>query len=166
MLNQNKKISFIPYCTEDQSLYNELVFDINVMRYITERAETPSEAKDNFEKIIHYNQINHDVTGYYKIMAGETYIGFGKLSWTDKKEIEIGYMILPNYWGNGYASKFVRDQLHKIQTSPQLEKVPVLAIIDPNNLASKKILLKNGFTSVWKGIEEGLPSEHLYWRAK
>lgn len=165
-MTNNTELSYLPYGSMDQSLYTQLVFDINVMRYITEKAETPSEAKENFEKIIHYNQNNHDITGYYKIMSEQTYIGFGKLSWTDKQEIEIGYMILPNYWGKGYASKFIKDQLHKIQTSPQLEKVPVLAIIDPNNLASKKILLKNGFTSVWKGIEEGLPSEHLYWRAK
>lgn len=162
----SKFLSYVPYTPEDQALYNELVFDINVMHYITEKAETPSEAKESFEKIIDYNQKNHDLTGYYKIMFDQTYVGFGKLSWTDTKEIEIGYMILPHYWRNGYASNFVKDQLNKIQKTPKFSKVPVLAIIDPNNLASKKILIKNGFSSTWQGTEDGLPTEYLYWQSK
>ncbi|OJG75594.1 hypothetical protein RV12_GL001397 [Enterococcus quebecensis] len=133
------------------------------MRYITEKAETETEATENFKKILAYNASHNDQTGYYKIVDQETFIGFGKLSWDENHKIEIGYMVLPKHWGKGYATQIISTLLNLVKQSTVLSQHTVYAIIDPSNGASKHLLKKYHFTSVWQGIEDGLPSEHLIW---
>ncbi|MBM7688862.1 GNAT family N-acetyltransferase [Enterococcus ureilyticus] len=163
-MSNNKKLTFEFYQKNDQILYSILTQDIRVMRYITEKAESETEVVDNFKKILHYNATHNDQTGYYKIFDQETYIGFGKLSWDDEDKIEIGYMILPEKWGKGYATLVIAHFLDWIKRSRSLSQFTVYAIIDPKNSASKHLLEKHAFVSVWQGIEDGLPSEHLIWQ--
>ncbi|OJG92844.1 hypothetical protein RV15_GL002789 [Enterococcus silesiacus] len=134
------------------------------MRYITEKAESEVEAAENFEKILAYNTTHTDQTGYYKIFDQDTYIGFGKLSWDEENKIEIGYMLLPEQWGQGYATQIIARLLNLIKQSERLSQATTYAIIDPKNGASKHLLEKNHFVSVWQGIEAGLLSEHLIWQ--
>ncbi|MEI5991455.1 GNAT family N-acetyltransferase [Enterococcus crotali] len=162
----NKNLTFEFYQKNDQQLYSMLTKDIRVMRYITEKAESEVEATKNFEKILAYNMTHTDQTGYYKIFDEETYIGFGKLSWDDKNKIELGYMLLPEHWGQGHASQLISALLDRVTQSETLSQATVYAIIDPKNGASKHLLEKNNFVSVWQGIEDGLPSEHLVWQSE
>ena len=37
----------------------------------------------------------------------------------------------------------------------------IIAVIDPDNIASRKLLEKFNFESYWKGIENDLPTEKL-----
>jgi RimJ/RimL family protein N-acetyltransferase len=64
----------------------------------------------------------------------------------DKKtEIEIGYHILPEYWGNGYATEAAqkfRDFAFENDVSKSL-----ISIIDIGNIASQKVAEKNGMTN-------------------
>lgn len=52
-------------------------------------------------------------------------------------------MLMPDYWEKGYGSEIVRELLKKVEGAKGIYKV--IAITDPDNLASKKILLNNGF---------------------
>lgn len=164
-MSNNKKLNFEFYQKNDQSLYSVLTQDIRVMHYITEKAETEAEVIENFKKILHYNATHNDGTGYYKIFDQKTYIGFGKLSWDQENKIEIGYMLLPEQWGKGYATLVIAHFLEQIKCSKNLAQFTVYAIIDPKNGASKHLLEKHDFISVWQGIEDGLPSEHLVWQS-
>ncbi len=56
---------------------------------------------------------------------------------------EIGYMILPEYQNKGYITEAIQTLLNYGFTKMGLHSVE--AIIDPRNLASEKVLLKNGF---------------------
>lgn len=159
-----KPLTFDFYQENDQQLYSILTQDIRVMRYITEKAEPENEVIENFKKILAYNASHNDQTGYYKIFDQDIYIGFGKLSWDEESKIEIGYMILPEHWGKGYATKIIAHLLNLVRQSEPLSQTTLYAIIDPKNGASKHLLEKNHFVSVWQGIEEGLPSEHLVWQ--
>ena len=73
-------------------------------------------------------------------------------------EAEIGYMILPKYWGRGYGTG-VANQLIEIASLLGLEKIQ--AIIDPENVASRKILSNQGFISEIVCEIDGLPGEIL-----
>lgn len=162
-MSNRKNITLDFYQKNDQKLYSILTKDIRVMRYITEKAEPESETVESFKKILAYNATHTDQTGYYKIFDQDTYIGFGKLSWDEENKLEIGYMLLPEYWGQGYANQTIAALLSLIKQSEILSQVTVYAIIDPKNGASKHLLEKYHFVSVWQGMEEGLPSEHLVW---
>ncbi|MEX0274380.1 MAG: GNAT family N-acetyltransferase [Flavobacteriaceae bacterium] len=62
----------------------------------------------------------------------------------DLTELEIGYSILPEYWGQGYASEAAiacRQYAQKNELAKSL-----ISIIHVDNLPSKKVALKNGMT--------------------
>ena len=56
---------------------------------------------------------------------------------------EIGYMILPEYEGKGYVTEAVKTMLNYAFNSVGFHSVD--AVIDPDNIGSEKVLLKNGF---------------------
>jgi [ribosomal protein S5]-alanine N-acetyltransferase len=62
-----------------------------------------------------------------------------------KKEIEIGYHILPKYWGHGYATeaaKKFRDYAFENKISDSL-----ISVIDIRNKASQNVAKKIGMTN-------------------
>ena len=71
---------------------------------------------------------------------------------------EIGYMSLPEYNGKGYITEAIKavvaygfDQMH-------LHSIE--AVIDPDNIASERVLQKNGF------VKEAHILENEYWDGK
>lgn len=62
----------------------------------------------------------------------------------DQKTAELGYRIGENYTNLGYASEAVRLVLDKAFNNYGLNKI--IAGTATDNLASKRVLLKNGFT--------------------
>ena len=60
-------------------------------------------------------------------------------------EIEIGYFLKRSAWGNGYATEAVERILRfAFEDSPLGE---VVAVIDPRNQSSRRVLEKIGFMS-------------------
>lgn len=60
----------------------------------------------------------------------------------EKEEIEIGYSLLPKYWGRGYATEaamFFRDFGFKHENLNH-----IISIIDVRNIASQEVATKNG----------------------
>ncbi|MEE4684390.1 GNAT family N-acetyltransferase [Pseudomonas alliivorans] len=58
-------------------------------------------------------------------------------------EVEIGYRLAPSYWGRGLASEAALVTLrHGFQT---LQLASVIAIVQPENIASVRVLHKAGF---------------------
>jgi ribosomal-protein-alanine N-acetyltransferase len=56
---------------------------------------------------------------------------------------EIGYMLLPEYHGRGIISEAIKETLNYGFKKMKLHSVE--AIIDPENLASERVLQKSGF---------------------
>ncbi|PWA06239.1 GNAT family N-acetyltransferase [Flavobacterium psychrotolerans] len=56
---------------------------------------------------------------------------------------EIGYMLLPEFHGKGIITEAIREVVNYGFHKMQLHSIE--AIIDPENTASEKVLLKNGF---------------------
>jgi RimJ/RimL family protein N-acetyltransferase len=86
-------------------------------------------------------------------------LGFAKLEIKkgNRNEAELGYMLLPEFWGKGFGDEIAKHLLEVAILDPDLKRV--YAITDPDNIASRKILLKNGFISEEVGKIDGLPSE-------
>ena len=94
------------------------------------------------------NNKNYEDFGYFKVFKKDTknFIGLGAIILNnDFSEAEIEYMLIPDYWRKGYGSEIVRNLLKKAEDTKRIHKV--IAITDPNNFVSKKILFNNGFTS-------------------
>lgn len=158
----NLKFKLERFSENDFPNYFELVNDEKVMEMITERSLELEEAKKDFGKLIENNKLDENF-GSYKILNIETneFLGFAKLEIEniESSEAEIGYMILPKYWGKGIAGKIGKQLIEKAKTQKSIQSL--FAIIDPKNLASRKILTNNGFISKEFKDFDGLPGEIL-----
>ena len=146
----------------DLPLHFQLVRNEKVMKMITGKPMNKSEAKEKFTKILQCNNL-HPELGYFKITETQmgNFIVVAKLEIKEKDstEAEIGYLILPEFWGKGIVSKVAKRLLEIAKSKHQLKKV--FAIIDPENIASRKILEKNGFQSKEFKDFDGQPGEVL-----
>ena len=59
------------------------------------------------------------------------------------EDVDVGYAFLPRFWGKGYASEAVNGTLKFAKSSARLTRV--VAIVDPNNQGSIRVLEKAGF---------------------
>lgn len=127
---------------------------------ITERSIPYDEAKEKFNHIVKRNE-RHQIFGTYKIYNdNREFIGLGSLRLNEDVEdvAELGYMLLPKYWGKGYGSRIAEALIYMAEKT----KVRRLtAIIDPINIRSRKILIKHGFHSEKLCEINGLPGEIL-----
>lgn len=157
------RIYFKKFISEDDFQYfSKLVFNEKVMVMNFGRVFTMDEAKKYYKYLLENNK-THDDFGNFKVLETSTnnFIGMcAIIISSDFKESEIEYMLLPEYWGKGYGSEIVDNLLNMIEETKSIEKVT--AITDPNNLGSRKILLKNGFVSckVYK-IDDGSLAERF-----
>ena len=91
-------------------------------------------------------QENHDV--YMHLIRDAQGIMVGRINLSvlekDRKTAELGYRIGENVTNLGYASEAVKLVLEKAFTTYGLHKI--IAGTARDNLASQKVLLKNGFT--------------------
>jgi ribosomal-protein-alanine N-acetyltransferase len=77
---------------------------------------------------------------------------------TENYRAEIGYMILPQYHGKGIAAEAIKAVVEYGFEEMQLHSIE--AIIDPENQASEKVLLKSGF------VKEAHIKENEYYNGK
>ena len=71
---------------------------------------------------------------------------------------EIGYMLLPEYHGQGIISEAIKEVVNYGFEMMKLHSIE--AIIDPENLASEKVLQKNGF------VKEAHLKENEYYEGR
>lgn len=155
------QLIFKKFKATDFNDYFQLVSNEQVMAQITERAIPLEEAQVNYQKLLERNE-KYEIYGSYKVYNCETdeFIGLGHVTLNEHniEEAEIGYMILPEYWGKGYGG-VIAKQLIELAKRTNLNILK--AIIDPENIPSRKILIKQGFISEEICEIEGLPGEVL-----
>ncbi|MDY4948463.1 MAG: GNAT family N-acetyltransferase [Clostridium cadaveris] len=81
------------------------------------------------------------------------------LSNDDLTEAEIEYMLLPDYWRQGYGSEITTKLLKIARESDSIQTL--VANVKPDNIGSKTILLKTGFAhcKFFENLDNGSPVE-------
>ena len=133
------------------------------MKYIPRPlAKTKEDALEHItmieDKIVNNTGINWGITikGNPKIIG---IIGHYKIS-PENHRAEIGYMLLPETNGNGYITEAIKSVV--AYGFEQLNLHSIEAIIDPENIASERVLQKNGFVKEAHILENEL-WEGKYW---
>ena len=156
------KVKLEKFTKSDFDQYFQLVNNEKVMEMITERAIGLEEAKRDFKKLIVNNELQPKL-GNFKILNPETgeFLGLAKLEIKESgsEEAELGYMVLPQYWGKGIAGTVGKELIELGKEKTSIKRI--FAIIDPKNIPSRKILIKNGFYSKEFKNFDGLPGEIL-----
>jgi RimJ/RimL family protein N-acetyltransferase/plasmid stabilization system protein ParE len=132
------------FTKEDAEAFYLLNSNPDVMHYI--RLVKNRQACNEFllENINLYQQ--GSVIGRYAVIKKATGNCMGTFSFlymSTEDGYHIGYALLPNYWGKGFAQQLVRfgTSFFFKATNKQV----LFAIADTDNIASQNVLLKNSF---------------------
>ena len=130
------------------------------MKMITGRPQTREEARKKFDSLL-VNNNWRDTLGSFIVIERKSseQIGFAKLEITgeNQQEAELGYVLIPKFWGRGYGGEIAEQLMRVAEADSDLTRI--YAYVDPNNIASRKILLRLGFISEKIGEIGGLPTE-------
>jgi len=119
--------------------------DPQVMKYVTNgKPRSPDQIAKWLKKVIAgYNEENGLGFWAAELKSNGQFIGsFGLGQLPGKSEIEVGFRILARYWGNGFATEGCREVLRYAFDDLGLSRV--VAIVELDNTASKKVLEKSG----------------------
>lgn len=140
---------------KDRLNYLQTVADDKVMRYISGKGLNPSQGEAKFQSILEENAKDPRFGGFALLTASEQFAGMAKFSKTAVDELEIGYLFAPQYWGQGLGTEiaqFLVKRAQEIGETPRLK-----AIIDPENIASRRILERLKFEVAEKFESKELP---------
>jgi len=61
----------------------------------------------------------------------------------DEGRFEIGYVLAPTFWGQGYATEACTAMVNYLSTRPNVYRIQ--SFVDAENTASARVLMKSGF---------------------
>ena len=141
---ETERLFVRPYTMDDLDLFYRLNGDEEVMRYIRP-AQTKAKSKDFLKKIIkEYSE--QPGLGRWAMLrkADQEFVGsFAVIPIVNSGRIQLGYALLKEYWGSGYASESVKEGLNYAFCQYGLKEIA--GITEAANVISQKVLLKNGF---------------------
>lgn len=130
-----------------------------VMKYITGKGLTEQEAGARFKKALETNGKTPEMGFYavYKKKEG-VFTGIAKIVYFKDDQAEVGYGSLPEFWGKGYASEMLLCLVNYSRSLPRIKEL--IAIVNPENAASKKVLTNQRFVWHETNLEDGRPVEY------
>jgi len=150
---ETERLIIRPYTMDDLNNFFLLNGNEEVMHYIR-AAQTLQESKVFLKKII-TAYAERPGTGRWGMFLKEDhqYIGsFAIIPVESSDKLQLGYALLKENWGKGYASESVKGGIH--YAFHQLGLTEIAGITFPENIQSQKVLLKNGFVFDKTIIEE------------
>ena len=160
MLPNTTRISFRRFTSQDLPLVFRLHSDPRVMKYIEKPRDLP-QAKSDLERYINYYSL-HPGYGYWPAFEKEgTFMGwFTVKKLPETQECELGYRLLPEYWGQGLATEGAGACID--YAFNHLGVPYVVAVALPENKASCRVLEKVGFN--FQKIDEFYKCQCAYYR--
>ena len=121
--------------------------DRRVMKYIADgTVSTREDVAGALRRFVRYPMLYPDL-GIWHTSRRDTgaFIGFFALNYTGKStDIEIGYRLLHNAWGLGFATEGATALAHYGFDDLGLDRI--IGVTLPGNKASQRVLMKAGLT--------------------
>ena len=134
------------FVAEDLDPLAQILSDPEVMRYMPGGKPLPRErAERTLQGILHHWEQRG--FGWWAVVYGSDarLIGWCGLGHVDELDaVEVAYLLDRPYWGRGVATEGARASLRYGFEQLQLERVIALAHIE--NIASQRVMQKNGMT--------------------
>jgi ribosomal-protein-alanine N-acetyltransferase len=158
LIFETERLTVRQYHQNDADDFFRFSGNSDVMRYIRpviSRGESDSFLLENIKLYDTYPG-----TGRWAALEKATggYVGSFSILVMDaeKNQLHIGYALLPEYWGKGYATELLKTGISYFFANHKGDEL--FAITQIPNTASQHVLLKAGFT--YKGV---LEREHDAW---
>lgn len=141
---QTERLLLTPYTQNDLRNLLSLRQNEKVWVYSTNKADNSIEQAE-----IHLNSIlskyeNNEYAPYALFKSDGTYIGeagvyHGKV---DFRKINIGYNLLPAFWGCGFATEITKALIQWYFTNTNMQRIE--GTVTEDNTASRRVLEKSG----------------------
>lgn len=148
--------------TDDLDAYYLLGSEPRVIRYVGNAPFASPEAALETLTSAPFNDYATYGFGRFACVWKQTekVIGFcGPKFLPDRREVELGYRFLPDFWGMGLATESARAIL--VYAREVLRVKRLIALIHPENTASARVVGKLGFALEGKTPESGFPDIEL-----
>jgi RimJ/RimL family protein N-acetyltransferase len=141
---RTERLAVRPYTMDDLDYVCSLNGNPEIMQYIRP-AQTPEQSREFLQKVIsaYSEQPGIGRWGMFSIPSGEFVGSFAIIPVENTGELQLGYALLKEHWGKGYASESVRGGIN--YAFDDLDLTEIAGITFPANISSQKVLLKNGF---------------------
>lgn len=142
-LIKTERLELKPYSENDIDTLIGMLTNSEITKFfMVPEFKTNDEVKAVARKLIEFSQIADTKHLEYGIYLDGNNIGFVNDCGIDGDEIEIGYVISPNYKGNGYATEAVKVVLKELK---EMGFHRVVAGFFEDNQASYRVMTKCGF---------------------
>jgi ribosomal-protein-alanine N-acetyltransferase len=145
----------------DADLFFRINGDKKVVHFIR-----PPKTRDESDAFLHENirfYQDGSTLGRYAVfekLTGEFLGTFSYLYMSGEADFHLGYALVPEAWGKGYATELVQAGIPYFFANTN--KPAVFAITSAGNIASQKVLLKSGFQHKGQVYEHGGMLELFY----
>ena len=139
-----ERLNIRRYTSDDLHHFFKLNGDADIMRFIRP-AQTLQQSKEFLHRIISDYE-NWPGMGRWAMFSksDQQFIGsFAIIPIENSHRFQLGYALVKNDWGKGYASESVKGGIQ--YAFERLGLKEIAGITFPENLPSQKVLLKNGF---------------------
>jgi RimJ/RimL family protein N-acetyltransferase len=162
MLISTKRLNIKQYTKHNEQDFNDILMNDNIMKGIRGKGHTAEITKQKFEEALLENE-KYDDLGFFNVTTNDTHelVGFAKLVTIDEHNLELGYALIENLWGLGYASEITNALVnHSLKTYP---KKGIMGIVNDVNEASSNVLLKQNFELKSNTVIDGFNVGYYYF---
>ena len=150
---------------------HKLLSDEETMYYLQDiRTKTLDESKQNLYEAIKESRLNNRTKYFFAITMKETNEYIGEIGFTVKidcshgKVAELGYFILPGYWGKGIVSEAAKEVIDYAFDKCNVIKIETGCIKD--NIGSESVMKKLGMIKEAEFKKHVLLDSKLYDRVE
>jgi RimJ/RimL family protein N-acetyltransferase len=146
--HKTERLLIRPLNKGDYRVWEEFIMDVSATRFFPDNWKLkPERSRDWIDlQLNRYRENRYGLHALIEKKSGEFVGQCGLLTQTidGGDELEIGYHLIPRYWGNGYAIEAARA-FKQIGFEYNLAE-SIISIIDLENIPSQKVARRNGMT--------------------
>ena len=147
---RSERLIYREFTESDFHLFYSVFSDEQVMKYaLLEKFNCEEDILPYFKKVLKNNNTLENRKAFefgVFLTSDESFIGFADVEIHNLNNFggcgEIGYFLLPSYWGNGYATEIANSLIEICFKHINLHRVA--ARCNSNNLQSERIMKKVG----------------------
>ena len=141
---ETDRLTLRPFASADVNALHEIFSKPTVLRYFPNQTP-PNRAQ--VERIINFQLSHWEKHGYgwwaVELTELKKMIGWCGLQFLPETgETEVAYLLEPEHWGHGFGTEAARYSLHYGFIDLGIKKI--VAIVHPDNLASRRVIEKLG----------------------
>lgn len=145
---ETERLIIRPLDRGDAIAWQEFVMDEVATKYFPDEWKLSPEKSGEWIdfQLKRYEENRYGLQALVDKKSGELIGQCGLLAQTidNIDELEIGYHLIPRFWGNGYAIEAAKE-FKKIGFENNLAE-SIISIIDPENILSQSVAERNGMT--------------------